>query len=142
MRPGHKVRPSDFLQGGESVILSVPSLDAFVREARDGGAVVVWVCRKIEARSNGGPRFWRAKFTATALGLIGAFAVGSGDASGISLEKTLIRYEKDFGWVLEDFKAGAPPEDYQERVVRAEQEICSRLEAEGFQVRQGEIEAV
>ena len=93
-------------------------------------------------RSNGGPRFWRARFAATALGLIGAFAVGSRDAPAISLEKTLIRWERDFGWVVEDMGSGTPPEDYQKRVVRAEQEICSRLEAEGFRVRQGEIEAV
>jgi hypothetical protein len=116
------------------MILSVPSIESFIKEARDGGAVTVWVCRKIEARSNGGPRFWRAKFTATALGRVAALA---GET-----EKALIRYEKDFGWVPEDLRAGAPPEDYQERVVRAEEEICARLEAEGFRVRQGEIEEV
>ena len=75
-----------------------------------------------------------AGFAATALGLMDAHA---GD-----LEKVLIRYERDFGWVLQDMETEGPPRDYQERVVRAEEEICARLEAEGFQVRQGEIEAV
>jgi hypothetical protein len=116
------------------MVLSVPSLESFVREAREALAARVWVCRKVEARSNGGPRFWRARFAATALGLTDAHA---GD-----LEKVLIRYERDFGWVLQDMETEGPPRDYQERVVRAEEEICARLEAEGFQVRQGEIEAV
>jgi len=116
------------------MVLSVPSLESFIKEARDGGAVVVWVCRKIEARSNGGPRFWRARFAATALGRVAALA---GET-----EKALIRWERDFGWVLQDMETNGPPEEYQERVVRSEEETCARLEAEGFRVRQGEIEAV
>ncbi|MBC7106170.1 MAG: hypothetical protein H5T97_09540, partial [Firmicutes bacterium] len=48
----------------------------------------------------------------------------------------------DHDRVPQDMETGVPPEDYRERVVTAKEEICARLEAEGFRARQGEIEAV
>lgn len=113
------------------MILELPSIESFIAEAKDGGAVRAYVVRKVEYRRANGLPTWRVRLVVTALGELACRAGRP--------EKALLRYEKDFGPVLETPAAGRMPEDYHQKVERSGEEIRARLAQAGFEVRDGEI---
>lgn len=116
------------------MVLKSPDIESFIAEARDAGAVRVYTVFVTEFRRTNGVPVHQARYRVTAVGTVACHAGGA--------EKALLRYEKDFGPVIEDVAERRPPESYRRRVKEFGRETRAKLEAAGFEVRDGEIEAL
>ncbi|MEW6228062.1 MAG: hypothetical protein AB1700_08255 [Bacillota bacterium] len=116
------------------MVLEFGNIEQFIGEAKDAGVVRVYTTFLTEFPKTSGMPAYRAKFIVTAIGRVAAHA---GEP-----EKTLLRYTRDFGSVLEDIASRKMPKDYARKVEQKGKEITEKLIGAGFQVRAGEITAL
>lgn len=116
------------------MVLEFGNVEQFIGEAKDAGAVRVYTTFLTEFPKTNSLPAYRAKLIVTAIGRVAAHA---GEP-----EKTLLRYTRDFGPVLEDISSGKMPEDYARKAEQKGKEITAKLVEAGFQVRAGEITAL
>lgn len=116
------------------MVIQLPDVESFVAEAKEAGAARVYLVRNLEYRYGNGVPTYRAWVVATAVGNLACHAGGP--------EKALLRYERDFGPVLQDLRTQSAPQDYRERVERFVEETRAKLAEAGFEVRDGEVTAL
>ena len=116
------------------MVLKFGNIEQFIVEAEDAGVVRVYTTFLTEFPKTSGVPAYRAKFIVTAIGRVTAHA---GEP-----EKTLFRYTRGFGPVLEDITSRKMPESYARKAEQKGQEITAKLVEAGFQVRAGEISAL
>lgn len=116
------------------MVIELPDLESFAREAKKAGVEAVYVGMEVEHRRSNGVPFWRARCAVTAAGLVSCHAGGA--------EKAPLRYERDFGPVLADLASGNAPEDYRRQAEGFAEEARKRLSEAGFEVRSGIIAAL
>lgn len=113
------------------MVLELSNVESFVKEAKEADAVRVYATFLTELPKSNGMPAYRVKFIVTALGYITACAAEP--------EKTLLRYTRDFGLVLEDIASRKMPESYRQKVEQKSKEIKTQLIEAGFEVGEGEI---
>lgn len=113
------------------MVLELSNIESFIREAKEADIVRVYTTYLTQfPRPNGMPAY-RVKFMVTALGYMTACAAEP--------EKTLLKYTRDFGPVLEDIAARKMPESYRQKVEQKSEEIKTKLIEAGFELGEGEI---
>ncbi|WP_027717394.1 hypothetical protein [Desulfovirgula thermocuniculi] len=116
------------------MVVRLPDLESLIQQAREAGATRVYTTLTIECTANRGLVTYHARFKATAVGVLACHAGGP--------EKALLRFEEDFGPVLEDIAERKPPESYRQRVDGFVEKARQELAAAGFDVRPGEVESL
>ncbi|MDH7577161.1 MAG: hypothetical protein QHH75_04875 [Bacillota bacterium] len=116
------------------MILQLPDVESFIAEAREAGVERVWTAFETETRSTSGLRTHRTWFFATAVGMRRVHVGGP--------EKVLLRFERDFGSVLEDIVTRQLPEDYAHRTEEEGARLRQRLSEAGFEMRAGVVVSV
>jgi len=133
--PGSKPKlsecPQEQVKEVSALVLELANIESFTKEAKKADVVRVYATFLTELpRPNGIPAY-RVKFIITALGYITVCAAEP--------EKTLLKYTRDFGLVLEDIASGKMPESYRRKAEQKSEEIKTKLIKAGFEVGEGEI---
>lgn len=113
------------------MVLELSNIESFIKEAKEADAVRVYGTFLTELPKPNGIPAYRVKFIVTALGYITTCAAEP--------EKTLLKYTRDFGLVLEDIASKKMPESYRQKVERKSEEIKTKLTEAGFELGEGEI---